>query len=178
MMPSGSNDRIALLEARVTLLERRFRQQLQAVDEPTTKSVAEPISYSVDQPGLIICDAYEIERDESGRPFCWVGGAEQVQFVFPHRAEGLQNCRVRLLPHPRVDFAQLRVVVNDEAQEHVLSWGSQNLMQLEFPVREYRSLNLNVLLRNVRGIRPEETGENHDGRLLIARFYGVEFADA
>jgi hypothetical protein len=62
------------------------------------------------------------------------------------------------------------VVVNDEAQEHVIAWGSQNLMQLKFPVRECRSPNLNVLLRNVRGIHPEETGENQDGRLLIARF--------
>jgi hypothetical protein len=177
MMPSEAKDRIALLEARVTLLERQFRQQLQAVEEPTA-SGAGPISYSVDQPGLIICDAYDMERDESGRPFCWVGGAEQVQFVFPHRADGVQNCCIRLLPHPRVDFAQLRVVVNGEAQAHVLSLGSQNLMQLEFPVRNSRSPNLNVLLRNVRGIRPEETGENHDGRLLIARFYGVEFADA
>jgi hypothetical protein len=176
MMSSEAKDRITLLEARVTLLERRFRQQLQAPDE-ATKPSAGPISYSVDQPGLIICDAYEIERDEAGRPFCWVGGVEQVQLVIPYRAEGLRNCRVRLLPHPRVDFAGLRVVVNDEAQEHVLSRGSQDLMQLEFRVRDCRSPNLNVLLRNVRGIRPEETGENHDGRLLIARFYGVEFAD-
>jgi hypothetical protein len=175
-MASETKDRIALLEARVTLLERRFRQQLQAVEEPS-KLPAGPISYSVDQPGLIICDAYQIERDESGRPFCWVGGAEQVQFVFPHRANGLQNCRVRLLPHPRVDFSRLQVTVNDEAQEHVLSWGAHNLMQLEFLVPGCRSPNLNVLLRNVQGIRPEETGENHDGRLLIARFYGVEFAD-
>ena len=176
-MPSGSKDRIALLEARVTLLERRFRQQLQTVDEPPRCPVG-PVAYSVDQPGLIICDAYQIERDESGRPFCWVGGAEQVQFVFPHRAESLQICRVRLLPHPRVDLSRLQVIVNDEAQEHVLSRGAHNLMQLEFPVRRCRSSNLNVLLRNVQGIRPEETGENHDGRLLIARFYGVEFVDA
>jgi hypothetical protein len=176
-MPSESKDRIALLEARVTLLERRFRLQPQAAEEPI-ESTAGPISYSVEQPGLIIYDAYEIERDEAGRPFCWVGGTEQVQFVFPHRAEGLQNCRVCLLPHPLVDFARLQVVVNDQAQKHVLSSGREDLMQLEFPVRDYRSPVLNVLLRNLRGVRPEEIAENHDSRLLIARFYGVEFADA
>jgi hypothetical protein len=78
----------------------------------------------------------------------------------------------------RVDFAGLQVVVNDEAQKHALVPASHDLMQLKFPVENFGAPNLNVLLLNVRGIRPGETGENHDDRLLTARFYGAEFVDA
>jgi hypothetical protein len=180
MMPSDLTGRIALLEARVSLLERRIQRS----DQPRVngakpaRSIAGPISYSVDQPGLIISDAYAMERDDSGRPFCWVGGAERVQFVFPHHADRPQICCVRLLPHPRVDFTGLQVMVNDEARKHALVPASHDLMQLKFPVENHGAPNLNVLLLNVHGIRPGETGENHDDRLLTARFYGADFVDA
>ena len=176
-MPSDLTGRIALLEARVTLLERQIRRNGQppATVANPARSIAGPISYGVDQPGLIIADAYEIERDDCGRLFCWVGGAERVQFIFPHCADRRQICHVQLLPHPRVDFTGLQVMVNDEARTHALVPASPDLMQLKFPVENCSAPSLNVLLLNVRGIRPEETGENHDDRLLIARFYGAEF---
>jgi hypothetical protein len=52
-MPSHLSGRIALLEARVSLLERRIQRS----DQPRVngakpaRSIAGPISYSVDQPG-------------------------------------------------------------------------------------------------------------------------------
>jgi len=179
-MPSDLMGRIALLEARISLLERRIRHNYQprALVVNQTGSAAGPISYAVDQPGLIISDGYDIEYDDSGRLFCWVGGEKRVQLVFPHCADRRQICCVRLLPHPRVDFARLRVIVNDQAQKHVLVPAPHNLMQLKFPVENCGAPNLNVVLLNVHGIRPEETGENHDDRLLTARFYGAEFVDA
>lgn len=102
-MGGEARDRIALLEARVTLLERRFRQPV------PTRRRTDQICYGL---GLVQCrparayhcDAYEIESDESGRPFRWLGRAEQVQFVFPHRPEGVESCRVRLLPPPSSGF--------------------------------------------------------------------------
>jgi hypothetical protein len=180
MMPSDLMDRITLLEARVSLLERRVRRedQSRAIDAKLTKSTAEPISYSVDQPGLIIAEAYEVECDDSGRLFCWVGGTERVQFVFPHAADRRQICCVHLAPHPRVDFAGLRVLVNDEGQKHMLTPCSDDSMELKFAVDKVGAPNVNVLLLNVRGIRPEEIGENNDDRLLTARFYGAEFSEA
>jgi hypothetical protein len=51
-------------------------------------------------------------------------------------------------------------------------------MELKFAVDKVGAPNVNVLLLNVRGIRPEEIGENNDDRLLTARFYGAEFAEA
>jgi hypothetical protein len=180
MMPSDLTAQIALLEARVSLLERQIRRNSppRVIDAKPTRSRGGPISYAVDQPGLIISDAYEIERDDSGRPFCWVGGAERVQFVFPHYPDRRQICSVRLLPHPRVDFTGLQVMVNDEAQQHSLVPAAPDLMQLKFSVENCGAPNLNILLLNVRGIRPDATGENHDDRLLTARFYGAEFVDA
>jgi hypothetical protein len=180
MMPSDLTARIALLEARVSLLERQIRRNSasRVLDAKPARSRAGPISYAVDQPGLIISDAYEIERDDSGRPFCWVGGAEGLQFVFPHCADRRQICSIHLLPHHRVDFTGLQVMVNDEVQRHSLVPASLDLMQLKFPVENCGAPNLNVLLLNVHGIRPDETGENHDERLLTARFYGAQFVDA
>ena len=179
-MSSDLIRQITLLEARVSLLERRLRREERprAAVAKLARTTAGPISYSVDQPGLIISDAYEIERDHSGRLFCWVGGAERVQFVFPHTADRQQVCCVHLVPHPRVDFGGLRVLVNDEGQKHLLAPASEDLMQLRFPVDNVGAPNVNVLLLNVRGIRPEEIGENDDHRLLTARFYGAEFAEA
>ena len=180
MMASDVSGRLALLEARVSLLERRVRREggsQKAAVGPAGSPTA-PIAYSVDQPGLIISDAYEIERDQSGRLFCWVGGAERVQLVFPHNADRRQLCCLHLQPHPQVDFGKMRVVVNDESQKHLLVPAADNLMQLKFPVEDVGAPNINVLLLNLRGIRPEECGENDDGRLVTARFYGAEFADA
>jgi hypothetical protein len=180
MMPSDLMGRITMLEARVSLLERRIRREdhPRATPGKPIKPTAGPISYSVDQPGLIISDAYEIERDPFGRLFCWVGGAERVQFVFPHNADRRQICSVHLVPHPRVDFGRLRVVVNDEGQKHLLVPAADNLMQLRFPVDNVGAPNINVLLLNLHGIRPGEIGENDDSRLLTARFYGAEFIEA
>jgi hypothetical protein len=179
-MPSDLTGRIALLEARLSLLERRMRREdpSPAKAAGAATSPRGPVAYGVDQPGLIISDAYEIERDHSGRVFCWVGGAERVQFVFPHNADRRQICCLHLQPHPRVDFARLRVVVNDESQKHVLLAAADDLMQLKFPVEDVGAPNINVLLLNLRGVRPEEIGENDDGRLLTARFYGADFAEA
>ena len=179
-MPSDVMARIALLEARVSLLERRTRRE-----DPSrrgalapARSAGGPIAYSVDQPGLIISDAYEIERDQSGRLFCWVGGEKRVQFVFPHNADRRQICCLHLQPHPGVDFANLRVVVNDESQQHMLLPAADDLIQLKFPVEDVGVPNVNVLLLNVHGIRPEAIDENDDSRLLTARFYGADFAEA
>jgi hypothetical protein len=179
-MASDLLGRLALLEARVSLLERRVRREepSRATDAKPARSVAGPISYSVDHPELIISDAYEIERDDSGRLFCWVGGAERLQFVFPHAADLRQTCRVRLAPHPRVDLADLRVVVNDEGQNYLITRAADDLTQLEFGVDNVGAPNVNVLLLNLHGIRPGEIGENDDDRLLTARFYGAEFAAA
>ena len=44
-----------------------------------------------------------------------------------------------------------------------------------FALSRFESVNFYSL--NVHGIRPGETGENHDDRLLTARFYGAEFVD-
>lgn len=179
-MASDLTDRMALLEARLSLLERRLRREdgpRKVVARPTG-SLTAPIAYTVDQPGLIISDAYEIERDQIGRLFCWVGGAERVQFVFPHNADRRQLCCLHLQPHPKVDFGKMRVVVNDESQKHLLVPVADDLMQLKFPVEDVGAPNVNVILLNVRGIRPEEFGENDDGRLLTARFYGADFAEA
>ena len=179
-MASDVMGRLALLEARISLLERRVRREDESRKSPASPvgSSSVPIAYSVDQPGLIISDAYEIERDQAGRLFCWVGGAERVQFVFPHYADRRQLCSLRLQPHPKVDFGKLRVVVNDESQKHLLVPEADNLMQLKFPVEDVGAPNVNVLLLNLRGIRPETIGENEDGRLLTARFYGADFAEA
>jgi hypothetical protein len=179
-MPSDLMGRIALLEARVSLLERRVRREEPSRPRAAIPATAPggPIAYSVDQPGLIMSDAYEIERDQCGRLFCWVGGARRVQFVFPHGADRRQICCLHLQPHPRVDFADLRVVVNDESQKHQLLPTADDLIQLKFPVEDVGAPNVNVLLLNVHGIRPEAIGENGDSRLLTARFYGADFAEA
>jgi hypothetical protein len=70
-MPSDLMGRIALLEARISLLERRIRHndQPRALVVNQAGSAAGPISYAVDQPGLIISDGYDIEHDDSGRLF-------------------------------------------------------------------------------------------------------------
>jgi hypothetical protein len=179
-MQSDLTGRITLLEARISLLERRSRRgdQSRAVDAKPAGSTTGPVSYNVDQPGLIICDAYGIECDEDGRLFCWVGGVERLQFVFPHSSDRRQICCMRLLPHQRVDFERLRVVVNDEAQKHSFGPADDDLMQLIFPVDNVGTPMVNVLLLNLHGVRPEEIGENDDDRLLTARFYGAEFAEA
>jgi hypothetical protein len=72
----------------------------------------------------------------------------------------------------------LRVIVNDEGQKHFLAPGDDDLMQLKFPVDNVGTPTINVLLLNLRGVRPGEIGENDDDRLLTARFYGAEFAEA
>ena len=71
-MSSDLMSRIALLEARLSLLERRVRRHghAEAPGAAAAGAMTGPISYKVDQPGLIISDAYEIERDQSGRAFC------------------------------------------------------------------------------------------------------------
>lgn len=171
---------ITLLEARLSLLERRFGrdQGARAGADEVSQPALEKIFYAVDQPGLIIADAYEIECDLSGRLFCWTSGAERVQFVFPHAADRPQICCMRLAPHPLVDFGRLCVMVNDEGQKHVLTQVPEDLLQLKFPVDNVGAPNVNVILRNLRGVRPSQTGENDDDRLLTARFYGAEFSEA
>jgi hypothetical protein len=179
-MQSDLTGRITLLEARISLLERRSRRgdQSRAMDAKPVGTTTGPMSCSVDQPGLMICDAYGIECDEDGRLYCWVGGFERLQFVFPHSPDRRQICCMSLLPHPRVDFERLRVVVNDEGQKHRLAPANDDLMQLKFPVDDVGTPTVNVLLLNLHGVRPKEIGENDDDRLLTARFYGAEFAEA
>jgi hypothetical protein len=74
-MPSDLMGRIALLEARISLLERRIRHndQPRALVVNQTGSAAGPISYAVDQPGLIISDGYDSSTTIPGG--CFAGSA-------------------------------------------------------------------------------------------------------
>jgi hypothetical protein len=163
--------KIAFIESRLTLLERKLSQFLPAPD--ACKVQTGNVKFSCSEPGLLISGMYPTEQDEAGVEYCWIGNEGPIQLVLPIRASQALTCTLHLLPHPEVDFRRLQVTVNDDVQPATISYQSIRIMDVGFPVSPSAAPNLNIMLLGITSVRPSDFGENSDTRLLAARFFGA-----
>ena len=166
--------KLAFLEARLTLLERLVAGKSESPSLPEDMLPAgESIKIACDAPGLVISQNYANEHDESNRKFCWIGNDGPIQIVIPVVPIRRFRCCLKLVPHPKVDIRQMRVIANDVAADcevrHV-----DELAEINFDVASNGARRINVLLNNLISVRPSDHGENDDQRLLAARFFGAE----
>lgn len=169
--------KIAFLEARLTLLERRLNQleaeRASAAASPD-EGVPEPISIACNDPGLMIFRNYPIERTKDDVEFCWIGNDGPIQLVLPVRPVRPLKCRLRLQPHPAVDFSKLTIGVNDLPPTEAAVSLDGKMTEVCFDAPASASPVLNVLLSGVNSVRPVDLGQNSDIRLLAARFFGAD----
>ena len=165
--------KLALFEARLTLLERKF-SHLAAAGEIVEEQPVGPVVFSCNDPSLLISQVHPTEQDEDGTNFCWVGNEGPIQFVLPVKPSRPLTCVLRLLPYPSVSFAGMVIQVNDEVQPVEITHPTQQrMMEVSFPVTPSDAPNLNILLLGVESVRPSDFGENADTRHLAARFFGA-----
>ncbi len=169
--------KVAFLEARLTLLERRLNQleaERASPAAPSNVGAPEPISIACNDPGLMIFRNYPIERTKDGVEFCWIGNDGPIQLVLPVRPVRPLKCRLRLQPHPAVDLSRLMIGVNDQPPTEAVVSLNENVTEVCFDAPASAAPILNVLLSGVNSVRPVDLGQNPDIRLLAARFFGAE----
>lgn len=174
-MPADDlRDKVALLDARLTALERRIEQL--SAPPVTPESAAAPTGASVTcgEPGLLINQAYAVERNGMGTEFRWIGNDGPIQMIIPIMPVRRLTCCLRLLPHPRVDFSDLTIRANDVDRPTLVSRDGEGALEIYFNMDADGLPFIHVLLSGIRSVRPQEIGENDDSRLLAARFYGAE----
>jgi hypothetical protein len=164
--------KVAFIEARLTLLERKFARMVNAA-EITEPKPAGPVNIPCDAPGMLISRMYDVELDEEGTAFCWVGNEGPIQFVLPLRPTHALTCTLHIQPHPSVDFTRLSIRVNDDEQPITKAYPTSRMLDVSFPVPSSGAPNLSILLLGVDSRRPSDVGENLDKRLLAARFFGA-----
>lgn len=165
---------IAFLEARLTLLERKFTGA-----EPDSTAVPELlpmgalIQVACDQPGVVISQKYPNEYDELNRKFCWIGGDGPIQIILPIAPAQPLQCRLRIQPHPRVNMGAMQLISNDRKTDYSMS-PMEDVVDVSFKVPASAARQIDILLADLKSVRPADFGENDDGRLLAARFFGAE----
>lgn len=177
MQESGS--KLAFLERRLTLLERKVVALQTRNDEASTdhpSDTGHPLLLGFNDPGILIARMYPPERDSDGQEFCWIGSEGPVQIVLPVAPVQSLKCSLILKPHPEVDFSTLRLLVNDEEAKTRPESRAPGSLTISFLAPASPMPSLNILLLGVSSVRPSAFGENEDNRLLAARFYGAEVA--
>ncbi len=173
---SDINLKVEFLEARLTLLERRFTE-LTATSALMDVSPPRSTSIVCNDPGLLVNRIYSLEHDESGQPFCWIGNNGPVQFLIPVASGFTVSCRLILQPHKAVDFSRLSIFANDRPYPYKVDTTTQSgKMIIEFHVPISGAPYLNVQLLDVSSVRPCEVGDGDDERLLMARFRDMEIS--
>ena len=175
-MSTDLERKVAFIEARLTLLERKFARSLTEAGKSDDGIAPDPMTLACDDPRLLIAQIYDVEYDSDGVPFCWVGNSGPIQFVAPVTPHHAIQCRMRLRPHPNVDFGSLRVIANDEERASTIDYVGGGIMEVGFNVPKTAAANININLVGVESIQPSESGENSDWRLLAARFFGMTLA--
>lgn len=167
-------NKVAFIEARLTLLERKFGRAAaeSAFDAAAGASLpAGPIYFTCSDPGLVISTIHPEERDSNGSRFCWIGNDGPLQIVLPVRPVRDVTCSLTLMPHPRVEAFGLSIIANDEPRPTIVRALTETMLQVSFDVAASGASNINVILLGLNSIRPSDFGENADTRLLGARFY-------
>ncbi len=172
-------NKYALLEARLTLLERKMAQLMAESRVSASALEVQPpkdVYFECNTPGLIISKMHPPEWDPvRAMQFCWVGNEGPLQFVLPVKPIKPSICRLTLGPHPAVDMRPMRVIVNDEivAAESVMTAG---ILEVTVRIKASAASVISIVLAGVTSIRPSDKGENNDNRLLAARFFGAHVA--
>jgi len=165
------------LEARVTLLERklaRLQSETSQFSETGNSLNQKEFHFACNSPDLLIANVYPVEFDSGmNMNFCWVGNDGPLQFIFPIRPISKSLCQMRFAPHSAVDMHKMIIIVNDGivATNIHLDGG---LLEVAFEIPPSRTTEISVVVTNVDSVRPSETGENSDIRLLAARFFGAD----
>ncbi len=165
------------LEARVTLLERKIAR----LQGETAKPLEQPIAvqpkefhFACNSPDLLIANIYPVEFDPvNNLHFCWVGNDGPLQFVFPVRPVSQSLCRMRLAPHSAVDMHHMVIIVNDQVVTADIQT-NEGMLDIAFLIPSSATSEISVVITGVNSVRPSDTGENSDIRLLAARFFGAE----
>jgi len=164
--------KLAFIEARVALLERKLGHMLGAAEIGEEKPEG-PIEFACNAPGVVITKTYPVEKDEAGVEFCWVGNDGPIQIVLPVRPSHALTCTLRLRPHPSVNFDDMVVWANDVEQPVELAHPNPRLMEVSFPVSAGFAPNVSIKILRVTSVRPSDFGESADSRYLAARFLGA-----
>jgi hypothetical protein len=164
---------VALIERRLTLLEREVAD-LKASISGGAEGAQPPqyIQIGCDAPGLIASRAYELEK-EGGRSFCWIGSSQAIQVKLPIAPVKPAICSITMKPHPQVEMGNLRLIVNDHQTSFKMVKTGENSL-LVFNVPASSRPHIDIYFDRIRSIRPIDTGEGDDTRLLAFRFYGAE----
>jgi len=165
------------LEARVTLLERRLAR----LHGETSKTLELPVAeqpkafhFACNSPDLLIANIYPAEFDPvNNLHFCWVGNDGPLQFVFPVKPLSRSLCRLRLAPHSAVDMHHMVIIANDEVVSPEIR-SDDGVLDIAFTIPSSPSSEISVVVTGVHSVRPSDTGENSDIRLLAARFFGAD----
>jgi hypothetical protein len=168
------NEKVAFLDARLTLLERKLERLSAARPDPRPAMVSTGASVSCSEPSLLVVQSYAPERDGRGAEFRWIGNDGPVQMAIPVMPVRSLTCCLRLVPHPRVDFNGIRIRANDIERPALVSREDEEVLDLYFNMDADATPYINIMLEGVRSVRPSEIGENDDSRFLAARFYGAE----
>jgi hypothetical protein len=169
--------KVAFLEARLTLLERRLSEveaRLPSTVILQDDVVPDPIHIACTEPGLMIYRNYPVETDPQGRQFCWVGNDGPIQLVLPVRPSRPITCRLHFQAHPVVDFSKAAINVNDCQAAEMRATQNGNLFELCFDVPPSAAPNLNIMLLGVASVTPADIGQNTDIRKLAAKFFGAD----
>lgn len=166
--------KVEFLEARLTLLERRLTSAAAGSNAMQDRLPAGAVvQVACDQPGVVISRKYPNEYDELNRKFCWIGGDGPIQIILPIAPAQPLQCRLRIQPHPRVDMRAMRLISNDRKTDYSMSL-MEDVVDVSFHVLESAAPQIDILLADLQSVRPADLGENDDGRLLAARFFGAE----
>jgi hypothetical protein len=110
--PTGL-EQLDLLELRVTRLERIVAAQ--AYQPRDDHRLTAPVTYTLDDPRLILFGAYSVERTKEGLTARWFGQGGQVQMVFPHGRGCWQTVQLLMRPFKDIDLRDIRPII-DEAR--------------------------------------------------------------
>lgn len=166
--------KVAFLEARLTLLERKIMGESVGPEiAPDALPTGTVVQVACDQPGIVISRKYPNEYDELNRKFCWIGGEGPIQIILPMAPVQPLQCRLRMIPHPRVDMGQMQLISNDRHTDYDVRF-TEDVVDISFKVLASAASQIDILLADLKSVRPSDFGENDDERLLAARFFGAE----
>ncbi len=174
--------KLEFMERRLTLLEHEVaRLTGSAKAEAVSSDPPEPVvRIACDEPGLLISRGYQVERDELGSKFVWVGNEGPIQIVLPVIPREQLTCHLFVWPHPQVDLSRLRLTINDLPCDHEVSIVENGVSRISAPVNSPGASKINIGMAGVTSVRPCDISDLADDRFLAFEFFGAEvvFGDA